>query len=88
MVPPPGSLLVPSVADCGFSEIASPVALAHTTLLPAFRICQWLLSLLGDLPSPYCPSDMLTESPVSESDQPEFESQLCHLHQLPDLGII
>lgn len=66
-----------------------PHGLTLTALLPILRICQWLLSPLGDLPlgrPPYIPSNMLLEIPVPESDWPRFESQFGHLHQLSDLG--
>lgn len=66
-----------------------PHGLSHTILLPAFRICQWLLSPLGDLPVcplPYGPSNTLFVSPAPESDWLGFAFSLCHLHQLSDLG--
>lgn len=88
MGPPPGSLPVPFMADWLFRNCL-PHGLSPTTLLPAFRICQWLLSPLGDLPVcplPYGPSNTLFVSPAPESDWPGFAFSLYHLHQLSDLG--
>ena len=87
MVPPPGSLLIPS-KNCGFWKL-------HPLFFPppTFRICQWLLfstweSTQGDLPFPWVLPTivLLVESPEPESDRPGFVAQRGHLHQLSDLG--
>lgn len=81
---PPGCLPVPLHRGLWLFRNCLPRGFPHPTLLPAFRICQWFLSPLGDFPlcPPPCgPSNVLPESRVPELGQPGFD-----LHQPSDLG--